>query len=359
MSDLQQFKCPACGGTIQYDGSTNKLKCEYCGNTFELDSLQQYQQDLSESIDREESWVGSNPEATWGEEADNAHYYVCKSCGGEIVTDSTTAATKCPYCDSPVVLNSQLSGVLKPDLVIPFKLDKKVAKEKYLEHLKGKPLVPKNFKDSNHIDEIKGVYVPCWLYDADVIATGRYRATKTRHYSDADYDYTDTSYYSVVRSASMIFDSVPVDGSTKIDSDLMESTEPYDYSTATDFKTAYLAGYLADKYNIDEKTSSKRAMERIKNSSSLMLESMITGYSTITPESVMVNVTNGDAKYCLLPIWYLKTTYKNENYIFVMNGQTGKFVGDLPVDKAALTKRFLLVFVIVTVVALLVSLFVL
>lgn len=46
--------------------------------------------------------------------------------------------------------------------------------------------------------------------------------------------------------------------------DLMESIEPYDFKKAVDFQTAYLAGYVADKYDVDEKQSVSRANDRIK-----------------------------------------------------------------------------------------------
>ena len=108
-------------------------------------------------------------------------------------------------------MTGQLSGALKPDYVIPFKLDKKAAKERLKKHLTGKRLLPKAFKSENHISEVKGIYVPFWLYDADADADIRYRATKTRFWSDSDYDYTETSYYAVHRSGSLGFDHVPVD----------------------------------------------------------------------------------------------------------------------------------------------------
>ena len=110
-------------------------------------------------------------QAQWQEgEADGLRSYVCKSCGGEIVGDENTAATSCPFCGNPVVMMGQFSGALKPDLVIPFKLDKKAAKEGLKKHLTGKRFLPKIFKDQNHIDEIKGIYVPFWLFDTDVDA---------------------------------------------------------------------------------------------------------------------------------------------------------------------------------------------
>ena len=85
-------------------------------------------------------------------------------------------------------MTEKFKGALRPDLVIPFKLDKKAAKEAYYRHIKGRTFLPKAFRRENHIDEIKGLYVPFWLFDGDVDADVRYKATKVRMWSDHDYD---------------------------------------------------------------------------------------------------------------------------------------------------------------------------
>ena len=271
-------------------------------------------------------------------ETDGLRTYVCKSCGGEIVGDETTGATSCPFCGNPVVMMGQFSGALKPDYVIPFKLDKNAAKEALKKHYQGKRLLPKVFKDANHIDEIKGIYVPFWLFDADANADIRYKATRTSHWSDSDYNYTKTDYYSIWRSGSLGFSGVPVDGSSKIENDLMESIEPFDFSQAVDFQTAYLAGYLADKYDVDAEQSIVRANERIRTSTEQAFQSTVQGYVTVIPEYSGVRLFNTNAKYALYPVWILNTSWNGKQYTFAMNGQTGKLVGDLPLDKSALMK---------------------
>ena len=263
---------------------------------------------------------------------------MCKSCGGEIVGDENTAATSCPFCGNPVVMMGQFSGALKPDLVIPFKLDKNAAKAGLMQHLSGKRLLPKIFKDQNHIDEIKGIYVPFWLFDTDADAQVRYRTTKVRVWSDSKYDYTDTSHFLVNRSGSVSFEHIPVDGSTKMPDDLMESIEPFNFSAAVDFQTAYLAGYLADKYDVDAEQSIERANERVKRSTEEVFASTVHGYQTVVTESSNIRLHGGKAKYALYPVWILNTTWQGKKYTFAMNGQTGKFVGDLPVDKSAAAK---------------------
>ncbi len=109
----------------------------------------------------------------------------------------------------------------------------------------------------------------------------------------------------------------------------------YDFSDAVGFQTAYLAGYFADKYDVGADESIERANERVKKSAEEAFASTVERYDTVTAESSSVQLHGGKAKYALYPVWILNTTWKGQKYTFAMNGQTGKFVGDLPVDKAA------------------------
>ena len=346
MATLQEYKCPCCDGAISFDTDAQKMACPYCGNEFEMETLAAYDDELRNDGESDMRWE-TNAGGEWQEgETDGLRIYLCNSCGGEIVGDETLAASQCPYCGNPVVMMGQFMGELKPDLVVPFRFDKKAAKEALLNHYKGKKLLPKVFKDENHIDEIKGVYVPFWLFDADADANIRYKATRVHCWSDSNYNYTRTSYYSVSRRGTIGFAGVPVDGSTKMADDLMESVEPFDLSQAVDFQTAYLAGFVADKYDVDADSSIERANQRIKKSTEDAFASTVQGYATVIPASSSINLRNGNARYALLPVWVLNTEWNGEKYTFAMNGQTGKMVGNLPVDKGAFWKWFSLVAVI-------------
>lgn len=341
MPVLQEYKCPCCGGAIAFDSTIQKMKCPYCDTEFEMETLKKYDSELKNEPADDMQWQTTAGSEWQDGEADGLRSYVCKSCGGEIVGDENTAATACPFCGNPVVMMGQFSGALKPDYVIPFKLDKKAAKEALTKHYKGKRLLPKVFKDQNHIDEIKGVYVPFWLFDADADADIRYRATKVRTWSDSNYEYTQTSFYAVNRSGSIGFERVPVDGSSKMPDDLMESIEPYQFSDAVDFQTAYLAGYLADKYDVGAEQSVDRANKRIKRSTEDNFAATVQGYTTVVPEATSIRLQNGKAHYALYPVWLLNTTWNDQKYTFAMNGQTGKLVGDLPLDKGAYVRWLL------------------
>ena len=335
MPVLQEYKCPCCDGAIEFDAGAQKMKCPYCDSEFEMETLKAYDEELNSQPQDDMHWDAAAGGQWQAGEADDLRVYCCNSCGGEIVADETTGATECPFCGNPVVMMGQFAGELKPDLVIPFRYDKKAAIAALEKHYKGKVLLPKVFKDQNHIKEVKGLYVPVWLFDTDANAHVRYKATKTRFWSDSNYRYTETSYFSVTRAGGIGFENVPVDGSTKMDDALMESIEPFNLADAVDFQTAYLSGYLADKYDVDSEASIARANDRIRQSTQDAFASTVVGYNSVMPVSSNISLNNGRVRYALYPVWILNTAWNGQKFTFIMNGQTGKFAGDLPMDKAA------------------------
>ncbi len=340
MSQLLQYKCPACGGAIEFNSGTQKMQCPFCDSELDVSALLENDSALSENNESEMKWE-TTPSAEWQPgEAEGMRVYACQSCGGEVIGDETLAATQCPYCGNNVVMSGQFKGDLRPDYVIPFKLSKEEAIAGLKRHFEGKKLLPKVFKDENHIDEIKGMYVPVWLFDTDVDANIRYRATRTSVWSDSQFNYTATSFFAVNRAGNIGFERVPVDGSSKFQDEIMESIEPYDFKEAVDFQTAYLAGYLADRYDVTSEDSISRANERIKVSTEEAFRDTVNGYASVVAEKTNIKLSNGQCKYALYPVWILNTTWEGNSYIFAMNGQTGKFVGDLPCDKKAYWKYF-------------------
>lgn len=345
MSEILEYKCPCCGGAIEFNSRIQKMKCPYCDTEFELDTLRQFEEEEQREA-QDPSWQAENvaqsnetldDDGTWKR-------YVCDSCGGEIIADETTAASACPYCGNPVIVPKQFEGMLRPDLIIPFQLDKKQAEEKLKEHLKGKVLLPSMFRSENRIKEIKGLYVPFWLYSSEADARIRCRATKVRSWVSGDYEYTEKEHFLVSRGGQIAFQNVPADGSAKMSDELMESIEPFDYKKAVSFEKAYLAGYLADKYDVSAEEGAQRANERMRESTRDAFMSTIHGYASCIPERTDIRLQKGEISYALLPVWILSTKYKDQIYTFAMNGQTGKFIGDLPVDKEKAGKIFFGVF---------------
>ena len=342
MADLNEYKCPRCGGALRFDASTNMVKCDSCGSSFKPSEFFSSDSSLGEGDDSGNGFL-ENVANTWADgESDGLYTYICKSCAGEIIGEETVASLSCPYCGNPVVITGAFKGKLRPDYVIPFKLDKEQAVSALREHVKGKTLLPKVFKSENKIKEIKGIYVPYWIFDTDTTGDYTYRATKTERWSDKEYDYEKTKHYRVYRYGALNYRNIPINSSAKIDDALMESLEPFDFSQAVPFQTAYLAGYFADKFDVDTRTSWNRTKERVANSSSAFFSNTVNGYDSVSQEKGEVEFLEKNAKYALLPVWLLTTQWNGEQYRFAMNGQTGKFVGDLPMDRKAYALWFIL-----------------
>ena len=333
MAKMQEFKCPCCGGSIEFDSSVQKMKCPFCDTEFDVGTLSEYAQTVEEEQPEDMSWSDEAGSEWQDGESEGLRTYVCKSCGGEIVGDANTAATACPFCGSPVVMTGQLSGALKPDYVIPFKVSKKEAIEKLKMHYKGRPYLPKSFKDDNHIEEIQGVYVPFWMFDGKASGEASYKATTSKVYEKGDEEITETRHYEVSRAGSIGFEKIPVDASSKMPDDHMDSIEPYDYSGLKAFSTAYLPGFLADKYDVSVKDSQKRADTRCASTLEDALRGTVTGYDSCTLEHKQIDLKRGKVHYALLPVWMLHTKWNGQDFLFAMNGQTGKMVGDLPTSK--------------------------
>lgn len=357
MADLIQYKCPNCGGAIAFDPTAQNMKCPYCDTEFDIETLKALdEQEHKTGADDDMQWEGNDNVWEDGED-EGMSLYVCQSCGGEIMADKTLAATSCPYCGNPVVMKGRILGDLKPDIIIPFKKTKEQAKEAYLAHLQGKLLLPKVFKEQNHIDEIKGLYVPVWLFDSDVEADFSFNAIRQRSWADANFTYLETSHFKLIRSGDLAFEQIPVDGSEKMPDELMESVEPFNADGAEEFQTAYLAGYLADRYGIDAKQSEARANQRIRNSTIQEFTATTGGYSAVSVSDSSIRLKNGSYKYALYPVWILNTTWQDNKYTFIMNAQTGKMAGDLPTDTGALVRWLLGLTVVCSALAYLILIF--
>lgn len=357
-TQVTNYQCPACTGPLHYSAKTGKLECDYCGSSFDTAEIEAlYARKEAEAADAKQAadaeaaaantgaaepdapagdaagWDTSGLNRDWGAEADTLRTYTCPSCGAELICDRNTAATSCPYCGNPAVVPGQFSGALRPDYILPFRLTKDDAVQALRAHYKGKPFLPRSFTSANHIEQIQGVYVPFWLFDGGAEGTASYQASNTNVFRSGDYEITETRHYHVFRAGSLAFEKVPVDASSKMPDDHMDSIEPFDYTQLRPFSTAYLPGYLADKYDVSVDDSRARADSRCRETLAQALRDTVTGYGTCIPEHADIALRRGRVHYALLPVWMLNTKWRGQDFLFAMNGQTGKLVGDLPTDR--------------------------
>ena len=370
-SQITNYKCPACTAPLHFVGASGKLECDFCGSKYDVAEIEalyadkeakaveaakqadaKAEQNRRKMADMEaDGWDTSGLNSDWGKDADGMKAYSCPSCGAELICDETTAATSCPYCGNPTVVPGQFSGALKPDYVIPFRLSKEDAVAALKSHYKGKPFLPKAFTNGNHIQEIQGVYVPFWMFDGMAEGSADYEGLITHVYETGDTEVTETQHFDVRRGGSIAFEKVPVDASSKMPDDHMDSIEPYDYADLKPFSTAYLPGFLADKYDVSVADSRDRADSRCAASLEMALRRTADQYDVCIPLNQNIRLKRGKVHYALLPVWMLHTKWNGKDFLFAMNGQTGKLVGDLPTDMGKFWTTFAAITAPVTALA--------
>ena len=363
-NQVTNYQCPACTGPLHFSGETGKLQCDYCGSSYEVAEIEalyaekeqaaaQTQQEAEKKQTESPAsggWDTSGLTDNWGKEGEGMKAYSCPSCGAELICDATTMATSCPYCGNQTVVPGQFSGTLKPDYILPFQLDKNAAVAALKAHYQGKPFLPKSFTRENHIQEITGIYVPFWMFDGQAEGDATYEATRSHTFQMGSEEVTETEHFHIYRAGNLDFEKVPVDASGKMPDDHMDSIEPFDYSALKPFSSAYLPGFLADKYDVTVEESRKRADARCQETLESALRNTVDGYHTCVMTRSNVMLRRGKVHYALLPVWTLNTKWNGKNFLFAMNGQTGKLVGDLPVSWGRFWGRFAVIAVPVAAV---------
>lgn len=334
-------KCPACGAPLFYVTKLAKWKCDYCDSEYTLDELKKLGVIKEEKDTKEENVTYDT--------------YLCKDCGAEIIADENTASTFCLYCGNTAILKNKLSGEFKPDKLIPFKLVKEDAINAFKALKKGRPLLPKDFVSEKNIEKITGLYVPFWLYDITYSGNVVAKGTKVKSWTVGDTHYTQTDTYQVERDLSVGYRLVPVDGSEKFADDIMNTIEPFDYNELVDYNHAYLSGFLAEKYDVPKEKGYKIAKDRAYNSTLTEARQTMKGYSTIKITGNTLQDTMNNTKYALLPVFMVNVKYKDKYYLFAMNGQTGEFVGNMPISIGKVVAYASAIFVGVIVIVMIIS----
>ncbi|MDD6616597.1 MAG: hypothetical protein PUF13_10925 [Lachnospiraceae bacterium] len=352
MDQLYDFKCPNCGGTVEFDGSLQKMKCPYCESVFKVDDFKKPEEAVeewtedTEAKQRESTFDGAwdyREGKSWDKrEEQELATYTCQSCGGQVIGEASEGAGRCPYCGNNIVMKSQFRGEFKPDYVIPFTKTKKDAVESLQKYIKKSKFVPMEYKSQRNIQEIRGVYIPFWTYSS----TAEFDMTYTAHrvsaiWREGDYQCEKHDAYRVQRQGTIQFEDVPADASSHMPDEMMDRLEPYDMHAAVDFQPAYLAGYLAERYDLKADECVDRANSRMEYTAKAQVSATVDGYHTVTYNNGRFRMNDQKIKYVLMPVWMLSNQWNGETYTFAMNGQTGKVTGRLPVDKGAFRKIWL------------------
>lgn len=326
--DAAQYKCPNCNAELTFDPVNQTLSCAYCLSKFTIDEIK--------AIYAEPEVITPEEEKEADEFAEHTSLYHCASCGADIMADDRQTATFCYYCHNPVILSGKLKGDYKPSKIIPFKLDRATAISKFKQWCWTKRFVPRDFKTQEQIEKMTGLYVPFWVADCSIKADLSGIGYKVRSWRSGNYEYTETKEYNVNRSAMVQTAGIPADGESKIEDELMEAIEPYNYKELKDFSMSYFSGFYADKYDVDKKAVFPRIRQRANEVSKKVIHDSTRGYTHIKITNEQYNIQKTDWSYIMLPVWFMTYKYKDKVYEFAINGQTGKIAGSPPLDKGRL-----------------------
>lgn len=340
MPKAKTYQCPNCGGVMTFDAETGHLVCEFCDHVFEQGEAEVNLPVSDKAVERQETTHAQTVEdflerAPWEVTADGtvgAVVYSCPSCAAEVAADQSVVSTSCPYCGNNMLVSGMATKDNIPQYVLPFSVTKDQAKQRMKQHFEHKWYLSRAF--DAQLAHMQGVYVPYHLYDMSVQG----RADYVGYNEVSDDDGHDTKYYyAIKRAGHATFTKIPVDGSSKMPDGHMDAIAPFSFDKMQDFSASYAAGYLMEVADEDVNACEPRAEQRARTSFEQDLkadarkERNIEGIEEVVTQET--NVTVDSASSCVLPVWLMHCTWENVQMLFAVNGETGKCVGDLPVDK--------------------------
>lgn len=321
LSEVDKVKCPSCGASMTFSPEIGGLKCDHCGRV-----------DVEKKVYADERDFFSAEPDRWEEEA---CAYKCDSCYAVTVFKKGEIATNCPFCGASNVLSLDSMVGVKPNAVIPFALSKEQAKVHYKKWIKKKLYAPRKVKKDFVADNVNGIYVPCWTYDTNThstyvgrfgeyyyvtVGSGKNRRTVRR-----------TRWYSVHGDYDEGFDDIIVQSGSIISQKDLQSVMPFNTRGAVRYDTKYLSGFTAERYSLGVRDG----YENAKSYMSGVIRNRITShYHPDVIDYLNINTTYSDItfKYLLLPVWRCSFKYKDRDYGFLVNGETGKTKGRAPVS---------------------------
>lgn len=297
------FKCKNCGGNVVYDPEKGQMRCPHC-----------------DGIDSQTKVTGEQSLQS------------CINCGAPLTVKDYTSAMQCEHCGCYLVFDERVDGKYRPHLMVPFAISKNKAKEIMRERFKAKAFTPSNFLAENMLEKMTGIYVPFFLYDMKVRCNLHAEGTKRRTWVSGDTEYTETSYYDVVRDMQVDYDRIPVDASVAMDDGIMDLMEPYNYGGLQEFKEDYMSGFEGEMYSADAEQMRPRARKKAEESADGMMRESTAGYSSLHIIHRNTSFQDQATNYTLMPVWTYTYSYRGKVYEYYINGQTGKAVGVTPVS---------------------------
>ena len=314
------FKCKNCGGNTVYSPERGRMYCPHC-----------------ESTDSEEK-IGDDS------------LVQCTNCGAPLQLTEYTSACRCEHCGMYLIFDERVSEPYEPRMILPFHVGREMAVKQLEKEFSNRLFAPSDFMSAKSLEKMEGIYVPFWLYDYDVDYDFAGEGTRVRTWRSGDMEYTETSYYEVVRKMDADFERVPVDASYVMADGIMDLMEPYNYQELADFAPKYMSGFLSERYNQQADELAARAESKVKDASENLMQGSLSGYTSIHAYHRNLKLQKKNDCYALMPVWQYAYRYRDQTYLYHVNGQTGKVVGATPVSKAKVVAYGVSVFAAVTMI---------
>ena len=255
---------------------------------------------------------------------------ICINCGSQIPYTEFQSAGRCPSCGTYLLRDDKISYPYGADVILSFQITRHEAEDKLKQEFGKKLFLPGSFLSQKTLENMKGMYVPFWMYDYNSDIDYQAIGTKVKTWTSGDRKYTETSYYDVARKLHVDYENIPVDASIVMEDGIMDLMEPYDYGELVGHDNKYLSGFEAETYNMPPDQLEPRARAKADKANRGWVDRNTSGYSTLTSERMSSNNKLMGNRFALMPVWVYEYRFQGQNYKFYVNGQTGKCVGTPP-----------------------------
>ena len=331
--------CPSCGATMRYNPEKQKLYCDNCQTCKDIEF---------EALLMKHDWDEKDRLKDLKDFAEETKALKCPNCGANVILNKYEYSKECPYCGSNLVDRSAENSNLAPDGILPFMFSDEVASKLYRDGIKKKWFVPNAFKKAPPTENIKGIYIPSFGYDADT--TSNYSGQLATDHTTRDsngHTHTYTTYQNISGTYKSEQRDILVETSSKINQDQFEKIKPYSMDKSVAFKQGFIMGYTVEAY--------ENSLEECKKIADELMDGIIRSqilskyhYDRVVYFKMSTEQTNNKYMYYLLPIYKCDYTYKNKKYTTLMNGQTGKVGGGYPKSPVKIT-FFVLFWILVAI----------
>lgn len=295
--------CRSCAGRLVFNPASQALECVKCGNSYR-----------PEDIEDENAELHSKYYDT--------RVYICPQCGAEVITSDTEVSTFCVYCGNPAVVFDRVAKQYRPDGIVPFKITREEAAGVIRKRFMKNPIIPKEVKARCVPENLRGIYVPYWVVNAEFREADFLKGEVKRGKSSVTYYYT--------RAGEVSLRNLPIDGSEILSDDVSCRLEPFYLEDARTFDEDYLNGFYSNTSDITYSDLRAAASEHCHRMYAEEVVKSVKANNVKIVDSLYWADIQDDPVYMMMPVWFFTFRHEEKPYTILVNGQTGRVVGTMP-----------------------------